>query len=131
MTATVFVEISILCNDGSGRIALWLTSGLARRNRRVQTGFTPQQNLSPRGGSLCAPGIIERSRWSHAPISAVRTSIFLALCLVVELVPPDRCRSNQSQPPVTYRRRAEHRHGDWAARQCSPTPPVLPWTKAN
>jgi hypothetical protein len=99
----------------------------ARYNRLHST----EKFLFTRRLARHSPIFFERSRWSRAPISAARTSIFLALCLVVELVLPGRCRSNQSQPPVTCRRRAQHRHGDWAARQCSPTLLVLPWTKAN
>ena len=66
-----------------------------------------------------------------APISAARTSIFLALCLVAGRALRGRCRSNQSRPLATCRRHAGHRYGDWAARQCSPMRSVLPWTKAN
>jgi hypothetical protein len=65
------------------------------------------------------------------PISAARTSISLALCLVVGGALRGRCRSNQSRPPATCRRHAGHRYGDWAARQCSPMRSVLPWTEAN
>jgi hypothetical protein len=38
-----------------------------------------------------------------APISAARTSIFLALCLVAGRALRGRCRSNQSRPPATCR----------------------------
>ena len=131
VTATVVLKISIRLSDGQceqrssvRRVLLFAGARFNRLSLDRKISFhaaTAQRSRHYRKISVVAA----------APISAARTSISLALCLVVGRALRGRCRSNQSRPPATCRRHAGHRYADWAARQCSPMRSVLPWTEAN